>query len=73
MSPSRRRSPALPLAQTLTTLTQRLSEGLAEGHAELLELVTPTTAELLHHWFGAEAVAARGNLNFHTGDRKSVV
>ena len=77
MSPSRRRSPAqpdaLPLAQALTTLTQRLSEGLAEGHAELLELVTPTTAELLHHWFGAEAVAARGNLNFHTGQRQAIL
>ncbi|ASM75866.1 restriction endonuclease subunit R [Vitreoscilla filiformis] len=77
MSPSRRRSPAqpdaLPLAQALTALTQRLSEGLAEGHAELLELVTPTTAELLHHWFGAEAVAARGNLNFHTGQRQALL
>ena len=42
----------LALATGLTALTRRLCLGLESGAAEILERVTPTTAELLRWWFG---------------------
>ena len=57
----------LALSIALTTRTNQLALGLEDGAADLLELVTPTTAELLHWWFGQDMVDARGSLNFHPG------
>ncbi|MCW2311516.1 hypothetical protein [Rhodoferax antarcticus] len=37
----------LALSHSLTTKTNRLCLGLESGVADILELVTPTTAELL--------------------------
>ena len=45
----------LELANSLTAKTQQLCIGLESGVADLFDLVTPTTAELLHWWFGEEA------------------
>ena len=42
----------LALSAALTTRTNALALGLEHGAADLLELVTPTTAELLQWWFG---------------------
>ena len=42
----------LALSAALTARTQQLCLGLEHGAADLLELVTPTTAGLLHWWFG---------------------
>ena len=47
--------------------------GLEHGAADLLELVTPTTAELLHWWFGQDMVDARGGLNFHAGQKQAIL
>lgn len=63
----------LSLAAALTARTQQLCLGLESGAAELLELVTPTTAELLRWWFGEDMVAARGGLNFHPGQKQAIL
>lgn len=62
----------LELAHGLTTKTQQLCIGLAEGVADILDLVTPTTAELLRFWFGDDAQATR-RLNFHEGQRQAIL
>ena len=63
----------LALSTSLTAKTNTLCLGLESGAADLLELVTPTTAELLGWWFGEDMVAARGGLNFHTGQRQAIL
>lgn len=62
----------LPLAQGLTERTNRLCIGLEHGDAKILELVTPTTAELLRWWFGEDACASRA-MNFHAGQRQAIL
>ena len=57
----------LALSAGLTAKTNQLCMGLESGAADILELVTPTTAELLLWWFGVDMVLARGGLNFHAG------
>lgn len=63
----------LALSTALTTKTNQLCLGLESGAADLLELVTPTTAELLLWWFGEDMVAARGGLNFHAGQKQAIL
>ena len=63
----------LALSTALTTRTNALALGLEHGAADLLELVTPTTAELLHWWFGQDMVDARGGLNFHAGQKQALL
>lgn len=67
----------LALAKCLTQRTQALCTGLEAGAAELLELVTPTTANLLKWWFGEDMVMARGGatggLNFHPGQKQAIL
>ena len=70
----------LALAAALTTRTQQLCLGLESGAADILELVTPTTAELLLWWFGEDMVLARGasatgggGLNFHAGQTQAIL
>ena len=63
----------LALSIALTTRTNQLALGLEDGAADLLELVTPTTAELLHWWFGQDMVDARGSLNFHPGQKQAIL
>ena len=67
----------LALSAALTARTQQLCLGLEDGAADLLELVTPTTAELLHWWFGQDMVDARGGaaggLNFHAGQKQAIL
>ncbi len=63
----------LALSTALTTHTNALARGLESGAADLLELVTPTTAELLHWWFGQDMVDARGGLNFHQGQKQAIL
>jgi type III restriction enzyme len=62
----------MALANALTRRTQALCEGLEHGIADILELVTPTTAELLRWWFGEDACAARA-INFHPGQRQAIL
>jgi type III restriction enzyme len=65
-------SEALPLARALTARAGKLAKGLGPGHAELYDLVTPVTAELLRWWFSDEACQAR-TINFHEGQRKAIL
>ncbi len=63
----------LALSAGLTAKTNALCLGLESGAAEILDLVTPTTAELLKWWFGDDMVAARGGLNFHAGQKQAIL
>ena len=67
----------LALCTALTAQTRQLCLGLESGAADILELVTPTTAELLLWWFGEDMVMARGGenrgLNFHTGQKQAIL
>ena len=67
----------LALSTGLTAKTNQLCLGLESGAAEILELVTPTTAELLLWWFGEDMVLARGGnnggLNFHAGQKQAIL
>ncbi|HET6907449.1 MAG TPA: DEAD/DEAH box helicase family protein [Rhodanobacteraceae bacterium] len=62
----------LALAAALTRRTQQLCLGLEHGEAEILDRVTPVTAELLRWWFGEDACQSR-NLNFHAGQRQAIL
>ena len=63
----------LALSAGLTAKTNALCQGLESGAAEILDLVTPTTAELLKWWFGDDMIVARGGLNFHAGQRQAIL
>ncbi|MCM2340188.1 DEAD/DEAH box helicase family protein [Rhodoferax sp.] len=63
----------LALSMGLTAKTNQLCLGLESGAADILELVTPTTAELLLWWFGDDMVLARSGLNFHTGQKQAIL
>ena len=63
----------LALSAGLTAKTNQLCLGLESGAADILELVTPTTAELLLWWFGEDMVLARSGLNFHTGQKQAIL
>ena len=63
----------LALSTALTAHTNQLCIGLESGAADILELVTPTTAELLKWWFGEDMVAARPGLNFHAGQKQAIL
>ncbi|MDP2759127.1 MAG: DEAD/DEAH box helicase family protein [Sideroxyarcus sp.] len=63
----------LALSAGLTSKTNQLCIGLEYGVADIYELVTPTTAELLKWWFGEDMIAARSTLNFHAGQRQAIL
>ena len=63
----------MALSNGLTARTRQLSLGLESGAADILDLVTPTTADLLRWWFGEDMVAARGGLNFHAGQKQAIL
>ena len=63
----------LALCAALTAQTNPLCVGLESGAADILELVSPTTAELLLWWFGEDMVTARGGLNFHAGQKQALL
>lgn len=68
------RDPANPLAlaAALTKRTEQLCIGLEHGIADLYDLVTPVTAELLRWWFGEDACQSR-TFNFHPGQRQAIL
>lgn len=63
---------ALPLAKALSKRTQQLCIGLEQGIADLYDLVTPVTAELLRWWFADDACQSR-TLNFHAGQKQAIL
>ena len=62
----------LALAAALTRRTEQLCIGLEQGIADIYELVTPVTAELLRWWFGEDACRSRA-FNFHPGQRQAIL
>lgn len=70
---SRESREQLALADALTQRTQALCQHLEDGVADIFDRVTPTTAALLHWWFGREMVTARGHLNFHPGQQLAIL
>ena len=66
-------SEQLALSAGLTAKTNQLCLGLESGAADILELVTPTTAELLTWWFGEDMVLSRRGLNFHAGQKQAIL
>ena len=66
------RNPQLALSAALTRRTEQLCIGLEHGIADIHDLVTPVTAELLRWWFGEDACASRG-FNFHPGQRQAIL
>ena len=62
----------LALAAALTQRTKQLCLGIEHGEAEILELVTPVTAELLRWWFAEDACQSRA-FNFHAGQRQAIL
>ncbi|QDL38956.1 DEAD/DEAH box helicase family protein [Rhodoferax sediminis] len=73
MSGTTKANEQLALSAGLTAKTNQLCLGLESGAADILELVTPTTAELLQWWFGEDMVLARGGLKFHTGQKQAIL
>jgi len=82
MSPQSQRHSHDPLALAagLTARARQLCNGLEAGTADILDLVTPTTAELLLWWFGDDMRMARGagasgvgGLNFHAGQEQAIL
>lgn len=65
----------LALSTALTAKTRQLCLGLESGAADILDLVTPTTAELLLWWFGEDRVLERQQqgLNFHLGQKQAIL
>lgn len=58
-----------PLACGLSAVVDPLIPGILDGTgSELLERVTPVTAELLRYWFQQDYCELR-ELNFHAGQR----
>jgi type III restriction enzyme len=62
----------MPLAYALTARVEEACVGLAEGRAPILGQVSDTTAALLRHWFGQDAVDVRA-FNFHAGQRRAIL
>lgn len=62
----------LVLARSLGRRTAQLCIGLESGSADLYELVTPITAELLRWWFGEDARQTRA-FNFHPGQQQAIL
>lgn len=62
----------LILAEKLTKTVQQLCIGLEQGVADILDMVTPMTAELLKFWFHQDYCAAR-RFNFHQGQKQAIL
>jgi type III restriction enzyme len=62
----------LELANRLTAKTHQLCVGLEGGAADILNLVTPTTAELLRFWLQTDFCETR-RCNFHPGQKQAIL
>lgn len=62
-----------PLARGLSAAVDPLIPGIVDGSGlEMLERVTPVTAELLRYWFQQDYCELR-ELNFHAGQRAAIL
>lgn len=63
----------LPLSEGLTKKTQDVCIGLEYGEADIYEMVSETTANLLRYWFMEDFVELRRGLNFHAGQKQAIL
>ncbi len=63
----------LPLSDALTLKVNELCIGLETGVADLYEMVTEPTANLLRYWFLQDFIDLRGGLNFHIGQKQAIL
>lgn len=62
----------LTLAKNLTARVNGLCSGIENGAAEILDLVSDTTAELLRWWFQQDYMDMRP-FNFHEGQKQAIL
>lgn len=63
----------LPLSDALTLKVNELCIGLETGVADLYDMVTEPTANLLRYWFLQDFIDLRGGLNFHIGQKQAIL
>lgn len=63
----------LPLSEGLTKKVNESCIGLEDGVADIYEMVTETTANLLRFWFLQDFVDLRKGLNFHVGQKQAIL
>ena len=62
----------LILAEQLSQRVKQLSIGMEQGVADLLDMVTPITAELLKFWF-LDSYCQIRRFNFHQGQQQAIL
>ena len=62
----------LMLAEQLSQRVQQVCIGLEHGVADILDMVTPTTAELLKFWF-LDSYCQIRRFNFHQGQKQAIL
>jgi type III restriction enzyme len=63
----------LPLSESITTRVAGITVGLEDGVADIYDMVSETTANLLRFWFLQDFVDLRRGLNFHKGQRQAIL
>jgi len=63
----------LPLSESLTKKVNESCIGLEDGVADIYEMVTETTANLLRFWFLQDFMDLRKALNFHVGQKQAIL
>ena len=63
----------LPLSEALTVKVNEVCIGLEDGVADIYEMVTESTANLLRFWFLQDFVDLRRGLNFHVGQKQALL
>lgn len=63
----------LPLSEALTKKVKEVTIGLEDGVADIYEMVTEPTANLLRYWFLQDYVDLRRGLNFHAGQKQAIL
>ena len=63
----------LPLSEALTSKVNEVTIGLEDGVADIYEMVTETTANLLRYWFLQDFIDLRRGLNFHKGQKQAIL
>ena len=63
----------LPLSDALTARVNEVCIGLEAGVADIYDLVTEPTSNLLRYWFLQDFTDLRGSLNFHSGQKQAIL
>lgn len=63
----------LPLSDALTEKVNSICIGLETGVADIYEMVSEPTSNLLRFWFLQDFIDLRSGLNFHTGQKQAIL